>query len=156
VAQVRTEAKVMAEPSALHVACCGSYDYLLHDDHKRFLSFARGFGDRLVVFVTDDQVIRKTKGRTPYFTQEIRVRNLLAVEYVTDAIPLRGHSEEEDQNDIVAFSPDVFVFGAEQLLRTWDLGLRDKLFIRGITIITDTRPRILSTTEFLRNIGYIK
>lgn len=146
----------MAESRVLRVACCGSYDYVLHDGHKTFLSFAKQFGNRLFVFVTDDYVIQKMKARRPYYTQDIRVRNLAAVEHVWEAIPLRGYSEEENQNEIVAFSPNVYVFGADQLLRTWDLDLRARLLIRGVKIITHTRPQIGSTTQLLKSIGYIK
>jgi glycerol-3-phosphate cytidylyltransferase len=59
----------------------GTFD-VLHVGHVRVLSRAAGYGDRLVVGVSSDQLNFSKKGRNPVFTQDERLEIVSSLKVV--------------------------------------------------------------------------
>lgn len=96
------------ERGPVFVHCHGCFD-IVHPGHIRYLQFARGQGDYLIVSITGDADIHKGQAR-PYIPQELRAENLAALELV-DFVVI-------DPNPTAArlldrLRPDVYVKGEE-------------------------------------------
>lgn len=86
----------------------GCFD-LLHVGHIRLLQIARGFGDRLVVGVKSDRVVRELKGAgRPVVCLESRVEMLRAIRWVDD---VRVLDDFTPCKLIDTLKPDVVVKG---------------------------------------------
>ncbi len=92
----------------VEVHCHGCFD-LVHPGHLRYLQYARGLGDRLVVSLTGDAAVGKGADR-PYIPQELRAENLAALEFV-DWVVIDPHPTAVELLD--ALRPDVYVKGRE-------------------------------------------
>ena len=62
----------------------GVFD-LLHPGHLYFLRQAKKYGDELVVIVARDAMVKKIKGRLPYFTEAERLSLISSLAIVTKA-----------------------------------------------------------------------
>lgn len=90
------------------VMCHGTFD-IVHPGHIRHLTYAREKGDILVASFTADKYISKGKDR-PYVPQELRAKNLSALELV-DYVIIDNHSTPIE--NISKLKPDYFVKGFE-------------------------------------------
>ncbi|MEM9492464.1 MAG: PfkB family carbohydrate kinase, partial [Myxococcota bacterium] len=90
------------------VQCHGCFD-IVHPGHIRYLQFARGLGDVLVVSVSADEVVGKGTGR-PYINEQLRMENLAAFEFV-DYVCLDHNTWGGPILDLIR--PDIYVKGKE-------------------------------------------
>lgn len=113
------------------VATWGTFDGELHPGHLAFLKKCASYGN-VVVFVSPDTYITKTKSRHPIFTQAIRQDNLLKSGFVKRTI---SGLEDEDLNTqaILNLKPDVYCFGDHN--KPWDLQLAEKLIKIGTQLV---------------------
>lgn len=88
--------------------CHGVFD-LLHPGHIAHLEEARALGDVLVVTVTAAQYVNKGPGR-PYFSDELRMKSLAAIESVSYVVLSESVSAEAI---IEVVQPDIYVKGRE-------------------------------------------
>lgn len=90
------------------VMCHGTFD-LVHPGHLRHFAFAKQFGSRLIVSITEDAHVTKSNLR-PYVPEELRALNLASIELVDFVIIDRNpHPLLLIEN----LRPDYFVKGYE-------------------------------------------
>ncbi len=88
----------------------GCFD-ILHAGHVRYLTEARGLGDRLLVAVNDDDSVRRLKGRDrPINPLDRRMAVLAALACVDWVVPF---AEDTPERLICALGPDVLVKGGD-------------------------------------------
>jgi len=89
----------------------GTFD-VLHPAHIQMLNYAKSLGDYLHVAIDTDNRVKEKKGESrPVFSQEERkffLMNLKAVDGVSFFA-----TDEELQNTIKEFSPDVMIVGSD-------------------------------------------
>ncbi|MGB8216474.1 MAG: PfkB family carbohydrate kinase [Candidatus Methanoperedens sp.] len=90
------------------VMCHGTFD-IVHPGHIRHLTYAKEKGDILIASFTADKFISKGEDR-PYVPQELRAKNLAALEMVDYVII---DYEATPINNILKIKPDYFVKGFE-------------------------------------------
>lgn len=90
------------------VMCHGTFD-IIHPGHIRHLTYAKEKGDILVASFTADKFISKGQDR-PYVPQELRAKNLAAIEMVDYVI---ADYDETPIKNILKIKPDYFVKGFE-------------------------------------------
>ncbi len=90
------------------VMCHGNFD-IVHPGHIRHLTYAKEKGKILVASITTDKFISKGKDR-PYVPQELRAKNLAALEIVDFVII---DNEATPIKTIMTLKPDYFVKGFE-------------------------------------------
>lgn len=90
------------------VLCHGVFD-IVHPGHIRHLTYAKEKGDILIASLTADKFISKGKDR-PYIPQELRAKNLAALEMVDYVII--DYNETPIKN-LLTIKPDYFVKGFE-------------------------------------------
>ena len=88
----------------------GTFD-VLHVGHVRVLNRAAGYGDRLIVGVSSDELNFSKKGRNPVFTQDERleiVSNLKVVDgvFVEESLELKRDYVREHKADILVMGDD--------------------------------------------------
>jgi rfaE bifunctional protein nucleotidyltransferase chain/domain len=110
------------------VHCHGCFD-VVHPGHIRYLEFARGLGDVLIVSLTGDLVVNKGANR-PYIPQGLRAENLAALTVV----------------DYVYVNPDPT---AEKLLAD----LRPDLYVKGHEYETSRDPGFLAEKAVVESYG---
>lgn len=100
------------------IHCHGVFD-LVHPGHIAHLSEAKNLGDILVVSITSSPYVNKGPGR-PYFSDELRMKTLAALECV-DYVIL---SEAETVIEVMDFiRPDLYVKGAEYATSANDISM---------------------------------
>lgn len=87
----------------------GCFD-LLHTGHVTFLERAKGLGDRLIVGVPSDDVVKEDKGKPPIICLEQRVGMLRALKCVDVVVP---YYALEFLTHIYHFKPSIFVVGSQ-------------------------------------------
>lgn len=90
------------------VHCHGCFD-LLHPGHIKYFQAAKGFGDVLVVTLTEDKYVDKGPGR-PFFDQNLRAESIAALECV-DFVAINKWPTAEETLRLLR--PDVYVKGQE-------------------------------------------
>ncbi|MCZ7355830.1 MAG: PfkB family carbohydrate kinase [Candidatus Methanoperedens sp.] len=90
------------------VMCHGTFD-IVHPGHIRHLTYAKEKGDILIASFTADKFISKGEDR-PYVPQELRAKNLAALEMVDYVIV---DYEATPIKNILKIKPDFFVKGFE-------------------------------------------
>ncbi|MEK6675165.1 MAG: adenylyltransferase/cytidyltransferase family protein, partial [Planctomycetota bacterium] len=90
------------------VHCHGCFD-IVHPGHIRYLEFARGQGDILVVSLTGDPEVCKGEMR-PYIPQELRAENLAALMFVDYVVINREPTAESLLHQL---RPEAYVKGRE-------------------------------------------
>ena len=88
----------------------GTFD-VFHVGHLRILERAAGFGDRLVVGISTDQLNMKKKGRPPVYHQDERMEIVAALRCVDEAffeesLELKGQYIVEKSADILVMGDD--------------------------------------------------
>lgn len=87
----------------------GCWD-LLHAGHVNFLERARGLGDRLVVGMATDNVIREDKGSLPILGDVERLYLLKSLRCVDMAVP---YFELQFTTHLDQFKPDILAVGED-------------------------------------------
>lgn len=108
--------------------CHGCFD-ILHPGHLRYLAFARGQADKLVVTVTGDSLVGKGPER-PFVPLELRMEALAALEMV----------------DFVAASPAPTAVEAIEKLRP-------DLYVKGKEYETSADPRFIDERNCVERFG---
>jgi len=91
----------------------GVFD-ILHRGHLSLLDFAKSQGDFLLVGIDSDERVRQLKGETrPINSQEDRKYFLENLKFVDKVIIF--NTEEELNNVIKEYSPDIFVVGTDYM-----------------------------------------
>ena len=122
------------------VTCNGCFDGL-HPGHLFFLGYCAAQGDRLIVFVNDDDYIRKAKHREPYYTVYERCESLVALEFIDSAIVF---SEDTPNKQIEFFHPQVHCTGEEYGINCPESSICKKL---GIDLVFVPRIPFWSTSN---------
>ena len=125
VAQARAAGRTIAH-------CHGCFD-IVHPGHVRYLDFARGQGDLLVVSLTGDSQITKGNQR-PYIPEELRAESLAALQAV-DLVYIDPHPTACEL--LEELRPDVYVKGREYECST------DPQFAAEQAIVTSHGGRVL-------------
>lgn len=101
------------KPELIHagktVALCHGVFDLVHPGHIIHLQQAKKMADILVVSITAAQYVRKGPGR-PYFDDEMRMRELEAIECVDYVLLSEGYTADDI---IECVEPDIYVKGEE-------------------------------------------
>ncbi|VVB54819.1 FAD synthase [uncultured archaeon] len=92
------------------VVATGVFD-ILHPGHVAYLEEAKALGDRLVVILARDTTARKLKGRKPVVPQDQRLRMVLALKPVDDAV--LGDAQDMFA-PVVKIRPDIIALGPDQ------------------------------------------
>lgn len=90
------------------VHCHGCFD-LMHPGHIKYFQAAKGFGDVLVVTLTEDRYVDKGPGR-PAYNQTIRAESIAALECV-DFVAINKWPTAEQALRLLM--PDIYVKGQE-------------------------------------------
>ena len=89
----------------------GCFD-LLHAGHVRLLQFAKSLGDRLVVGINSDTMVKEMKGFTrPIYDIDDRVLLISSIDVVDDVIVFS--SQHELASIISTMRPDIIVVGSD-------------------------------------------
>lgn len=132
------------------VHCHGCFD-IVHPGHVRYLQFARGLGDILVVSLTADAGVSKGPDR-PYIPQELRAENLAALEFVDwvviDPCPTACELLE-------LLKPDIYVKGREYAHSEDPRFRREKEVVErgGGRVVFHSGDVVFSSTRLLESIG---
>ena len=95
------------------VMAFGTFD-LLHAGHLHYLNGAKKLGDYLVVVLTTDENVKKSKGKIPVNGQQHRKELVASLKMVDEAIV----GEEKDYYKMVGkIKPDVIALGYDQAER---------------------------------------
>lgn len=89
----------------------GTFDGL-HEGHKYLLREAKKMGDRVVVVLALDEVVKRLKGRPPKHTYEERFATLDREGLADGIIP--SDEIEGTYSVVQSIQPDIVVFGYDQ------------------------------------------
>lgn len=136
-----------AEPvlSMKTVMVFGTFDGV-HPGHEHFLSEAKKLGDRLIVCIARDTIVKELKGRIPK-RPEIERREALAEDSSVDQV-VYGDRELGSYRIVEEIAPDVIAFGYDQTafredLERWLSAQRKKT---ETVTITSLRPDIYKSS----------
>lgn len=94
------------------VMATGVFD-LLHPGHIYYLEQSRALGDRLIVLVTNDTVVRQTKGE-PLFDAAARAHMIDALQSVDEVIIPIETDRARYYQTVLALRPDIITLGYDQ------------------------------------------
>ena len=87
----------------------GCFD-LLHAGHVKLLQFAKSLGDKLIVGINSDEMVRHMKGPTrPVYKIEDRILLISSMAVVDDVVVFSSQSELD--SIIFSIKPDIIVVG---------------------------------------------
>lgn len=109
------------------VAVWGKFDKL-HQGQLEFLRHARELGNELYVVVIPDEKVKENSGGLPTKTAEARKRELIRLDFVTDAYV---DCLNDGLQSILTLRPDVFAFGHDQKTQ-WEEQLQQYLSAQGL------------------------
>lgn len=124
--------------SLRRVLTYGTYD-LLHYGHVRLLRRAAQLGDYLIVALSTDE-FNALKGKTSFYSYEVRKEMLESVRYVDLVIPEENWAQKVD--DINKYSVDVVVMGGD-----WTGDPRFEALKEHCEVVYLDRTDGISTTE---------
>jgi FAD synthetase len=109
----------------------GTFD-VLHLGHQKFFEQAKSYGDFLIVVVARDKNVCKIKGRRPKNNEQRRLRNILKLKIVDQAV--LGFVKNRFQI-IAQYRPDIICLGYDQPIKKKTLlkelkkfGLQPKIY----------------------------
>lgn len=130
---------------------CGCFD-VLHVGHLATLEWAAAQGDKLIVVVDSDAMIREVKGpRRPVHPQAIRAEQLTAIRYVDEVWCV--DSLEGQAHAIARGEPDIFVKGEDWLERGYDGPLGEALLQHDVELRYAPFRKGYSTTRILGTVA---
>lgn len=97
----------MKNNNTITVLTFGTFD-LLHPGHISYLTYAKKYGNRLVVIIARDSSVKKIKGSSPLFFEKDRQRMVAALKIVDAAI--LGDTKDYYKS-IEKVQPDVICLG---------------------------------------------
>ncbi len=132
------------------VQCHGCFD-LVHPGHVRYLQFARGLGDVLIVSLTGDALVSKGADR-PYIPQELRAENLAALEFV-DWVVIDPHPTACELLETV--KPNIYVKGREYAGSSDPRFLREQEIVErnGGRVVFHSGDVVFSSTRLIQNLA---
>ncbi|MFB3887743.1 MAG: adenylyltransferase/cytidyltransferase family protein [Thermodesulfobacteriota bacterium] len=102
IVNLRELKKSLPKKSGCRIVLTGGCFDILHIGHVRFLVEAKLTGDYLVVFLEDDEKVRKLKGgNRPFFTQEERAEMLSALKSVDLIVLLPMMKNDRDYLNLI-------------------------------------------------------
>ena len=116
----------------------GTFD-LLHYGHIRLLRRAAQLGDYLVVALSTDE-FNASKGKSSFYSYNVRKEMLEAIRYVDLVIPERAWEQKID--DVKKYHIDVVVMGAD-----WEGDPRFEILKDYCEIVYLDRTEGISTTD---------
>jgi len=129
----------------------GAFD-LLHPGHVAHLEFAKKQGDRLIVAVSSDDMVRRRKGDArPVHPFAVRRRMLEALACVDECVgvpDVTNHPGADIVAVILRIKPDVFVSSYPNFVTEFG----DELRAAGIRFVLSYYTDGISTTETIRKI----
>lgn len=128
---------------------CGCYD-LFHAGHLKTLEEAKKYADYLIVGISSDKVIRKSKGKSrPIISQSKRVKIISAIGYVDEVIV-------GNKKDFVDFikkrKPDIYFKGGDYNINTINQDERKAVESYGGKIMFSKYIKGVSTTKIVKEI----
>jgi len=132
-----------------NVFTCGCFD-LFHAGHLKTLEEGKLLGDYLIVGISSDKVIRKSKGKgRPIINQEQRIKIISAIGYVDEVIV-------GNKKDFVGFilkrKPDIYLKGGDYNINTIHQGERKAVESYGGKIYFTDYIKGSSTTRIIEEI----
>lgn len=113
--------------SKIRVLATGVFD-LLHPGHIFYLEESKKLGDELVVLVTNDTVVTRTKGE-PLFDAESRKHMIASLRCVDKAIVPTNTDPKLYYQTVLDINPDIITLGYDQTFSEREL--RSELESRG-------------------------
>lgn len=101
-----------SQNNLVKVMATGVFD-LLHPGHLYFLEQSRAHGTELVVLVTNDEVVRQSKGE-PLFDQESRRHLVAGLSCVDQAIIPTETDPAAYYKTVLSIAPDIITLGHDQ------------------------------------------
>lgn len=132
------------------VLASGVFD-LLHSGHIRYLEYAKGLGDYLIVHVESDEAVRRHKGEErPVNNQKERLNIINALKIVDEDFVADG--EKEAELILKKYQPDFFVLAPKKHLNQKEM--EDKLHqvLRGLKIVWFNKEDTLSSSKIIKKI----
>lgn len=124
----------------LHATRCktvmvfGVFD-VLHPGHLSFLRQAQEMGERLIVVVARDSVVKRLKGKTPHFSERARMEHVKK-ELKNGVTVVLGDRTRGAYSVIKKYKPDCICLGYDQRALAVDLRSRMRRgFLRRIRFI---------------------
>ncbi len=90
----------------------GVFD-LLHQGHIYFLKQAKKMGDKLVVIISRDTVVRSRKNILPYQNEKTRLKNIKKLPFVYKAY-FGNNNPKHNYGMVLKVKPDVIAVGYDQ------------------------------------------
>ncbi|OGH69671.1 MAG: hypothetical protein A3C90_04775 [Candidatus Magasanikbacteria bacterium RIFCSPHIGHO2_02_FULL_51_14] len=90
----------------------GTFDFL-HIGHISFLKKAKSLGDRLVVVITRDRIVKRLKGRPPIHSERERKTIIEHVDIVDSAV--LGDATLSRYAVLKRLRPDILALGYDQI-----------------------------------------
>lgn len=137
------ESDVMSIVRAITV---GTFDFVIHEGHIRFLKQCNVLCDELYVIVVADSVVERNKGRQPYYTQKTRAANVTGTGLIR-----RAYTPEEGQqmNYFFGCHPDIYIIGGDQLDNRWAQLAAESAKLSGIVTVHMLENFIRHTSEII-------
>lgn len=133
------------------VFTCGCYD-LFHAGHLETLLYAKEIGDYLIVGISSDKVIKKSKGKgRPIIKQDLRVKIISAFNFVDEVVIGR---KKNFVDFILERKPDIYLKGGDYNLETIDQDERKAVESYGGKIVFAPYIDGISTTKIIEDIKW--
>lgn len=92
------------------VMAFGTFD-LLHPGHEYVFTEAKKYGNYLIVVLARDSTVRQVKKKKPFYSQEIRKKNLEKNKWIDEVVL---GDENDKYTAIKKYKPDTIVLGYDQ------------------------------------------
>ena len=131
------------------VFTCGCYD-LFHVGHLQTIVEAKKLGDYVIVGISSDRIVKKTKGKgRPIIPQKQRVRIIAAIAGVNEVVVGR---RKDFVDFILKRKPDIYVKGGDYNINTIHQGERKAVESYGGKIMFTKFIKKLSTTKIIEDV----
>lgn len=120
----------------------------LHSGHIHFLKQARKFGNKLIVAIARDEVVKKLKHKTPQADEKERLELVKSLRLVDRAVA--GDKKISSYKIVNKIKPDIICLGYDQKTLAADI----KNHLPNITIVVTRayRPKKMHTTKLTNEV----